>query len=77
MTEQPKTSGSTWKLPDGIEEHIENGIMKATAGAVIGGLVGTVMFRSGKGWRAASAAMGVGVGIGSAVDRALPKYSKS
>eukprot|EP00555_Chaetoceros_dichaeta_P003113 CAMPEP_0198249212 /NCGR_PEP_ID=MMETSP1447-20131203/794_1 /TAXON_ID=420782 /ORGANISM="Chaetoceros dichaeta, Strain CCMP1751" /LENGTH=77 /DNA_ID=CAMNT_0043933785 /DNA_START=62 /DNA_END=295 /DNA_ORIENTATION=- len=70
MTEQPKTTDATWKLPDGIEDHIESGIIKATAGAVLGGIAGVVLFRSGGGWRAASAAMGSGIGIGSAVDRA-------
>lgn len=77
MTEQPKSPNTTWKLPDGIEDHIESGIIKATAGAVLGGLAGVVLFRSGGGWRAASAAMGSGIGIGSAVDRAsVPVHAK-
>jgi len=76
MSDQPKAPDATWKLPDGIEDHIESGIIKATAGAVVGGLAGALLFRSGHGWRAASAAMGVGIGIGSAVDRALPRQEK-
>ena len=73
MTEPPN---ATWKLPDGIEDHIESGIIKATAGVIIGGLTGVVLFRSGQGWRAASSAMGMGIGIGSALDRALPGHTK-
>jgi len=72
MADQPKTPDTTWKLPDGIEDHIESGIIKGTAGAIVGGLAGVILFRSGGGWRAASAAMGLGIGIGSAVDRAIP-----
>ena len=76
MTEQPKSPSTTWKLPDGIEIHIESGVIKATAGVLVGSLAGAVLFRSGKGWRAASAAMGMGIGIGSAVGRALPNGAK-
>mmetsp|Transcript_6911 Transcript_6911/g.20742 ORF Transcript_6911/g.20742 Transcript_6911/m.20742 type:complete len:103 (-) Transcript_6911:169-477(-) len=61
---------TTWKLPDGIEDHIESGLIKSAVGATVGGVVGLVLFRSGKGWRAASVAMGVGVAVGSTVERA-------
>lgn len=61
----------TWKLPEGIEDHIESGILKAISGAVIGGFVGLMMFKSGGGSRAASTAMGVGVACGSILERAL------
>lgn len=61
---------ATWKLPAGIEDHIESGLIKSAVGATVGGVVGLVLFRSGKGWRAASAAMGVGVAVGSTVERA-------
>lgn len=61
---------SNWKLPEGIEDHIEAGLIKTAAGAVAGGLVGAVLFKSGKGWRSASVALGVGAAIGSTVERA-------
>ena len=61
---------STWKLPDGIEDHIESGLIKAAVGAAVGGLAGAIFFRSGKGWRAATTAMGAGVAVGSTVERA-------
>ena len=62
---------SNWQLPDGIEDAIESGIIKATIGAATGALIGTLLFKSGKGYRAAGAAMGVGVAVGSTVERAL------
>jgi len=65
-----------WKLPDGIENHIEAGIIKTAAGAVAGGLVGAVLFKSGTGWRSASVALGVGAAIGSTVERALSESPK-
>lgn len=61
---------NTWKLPEGIENHIESGIIKATAGAVVGGVVGAIMFKSGSGMRSASMALGVGAAIGSTLERA-------
>jgi len=64
----------TWKLPEGIENHIESGIIKTFSGAFIGGLVGVLMFKSGGGSRAASTAMGVGVACGSILERALGDY---
>ena len=67
----PTSTTPTWKLPDGIEDYIEEGLIKTAAGAVIGGVVGAVMFKSGGGWRSASVAMGVGTGIGSTIQRAV------
>ena len=61
----------SWKLPEGIEDHIESGIVKTFSGVLIGGLVGLMLFKSGGGSRAASTAMGVGVACGSIVERAL------
>lgn len=66
-----ETKPQTWRLPQGIEDHIESGIIKTFSGAVIGGLVGVVMFKSGRGSRAASAALGIGVACGSILERAL------
>ena len=80
--EQPKettttnsgSSGSTaatWKLPDGIEDHLEAGLFKAAAGVAVGGSLGVLLFKSGnKGWRVASAAVGLGVAVGSTYARA-------
>lgn len=67
---------STWKLPEGIEDHIESGIIKAAAGAVAGGVVGAILFKSGSGMRAASMALGVGAAIGSTVERAYTTQPK-
>jgi hypothetical protein len=70
--ETPKPSSpSNWKLPDGIEDVLESGIIKATVGAATGAVLGTLLFKSGKGWRSAGAAMGVGVAVGSTVERAM------
>jgi Domain of unknown function (DUF543) len=62
-------AAGNWKLPVGIEGHIEDGVIKLTAGVLIGGTVGMLLFKSGKGWRAASIASGVGVAIGSSYVR--------
>lgn len=75
MSSDPKVpanngSGSkTWRLPDGIEDHIESGLIKAGAGMVAGGLCGMLLFRSGSGWRPASVAAGLGVAVGSTASR--------
>lgn len=66
-----KDTESQWKLPDGIENVIESGIVKATIGAGTGAVLGSLLFKSGKGWRSASIAMGVGVAVGSSIERAL------
>lgn len=66
--EQPpvnQSSVGSWKLPNGIENHIEDGVIKMTAGVLIGGTLGMLLFKSGKGWRSASVASGLGVAIGS------------
>jgi hypothetical protein len=47
------------------------GVIKTAVGAAVGGLAGLVLFRSGKGWRAAGVAAGVGVALGSTVERAM------
>jgi outer membrane lipoprotein SlyB len=46
------------------------GLLNTAAGAVVGGLLGLALFRSGGGYRAASVAAGAGVGLGSTVQRA-------
>ena len=51
------------QLPNGVEKHIESGLLKSAVGAAAGLAVGVVFFRGGKGWRMASAAAGVGVAI--------------
>jgi uncharacterized protein YcfJ len=77
MPEENSPLNGNWKLPDGIEDHIEAGLIKTAAGAVAGGLVGAVLFKSGKGWRSASVAFGVGTALGSAVERAYNEKPKS
>jgi hypothetical protein len=61
----------TWKLPDGIEDHLEAGLFKAVAGGVVGGMLGMLLFKSGKGWRSASVASGFGVAVGSTYARSV------
>jgi Domain of unknown function (DUF543) len=63
------SSSSHWKLPDGIEDHLEDGVYKVLAGATAGGIVGLLLFKSGRGWRSASMATGVGMAIGSTLTR--------
>lgn len=68
--ENSNSNGKTWKLPDGIENYIEEGIMKTAAGAIGGAVLGSIFFRSGKGWRMACSALGAGAGVGSTLERA-------
>ena len=44
--------------------------MKAVVGATLGGLAGMALFRSGRGYRAASVFTGIGVALGSTYERA-------
>lgn len=62
-------SGSPWKLPDGIEEHLEAGLIKAAVGVAVGGAVGLLLFRAGQGGRATAVAAGFGVAVGSTAAR--------
>ena len=52
------------------------GLINSAIGGIAGGLFGLVAFRAGGGWRFASAAAGIGVGIGSTLERAkvMPKF---
>jgi uncharacterized protein YcfJ len=70
-------SPGNWKLPDGIEDHIESGIIKTAAGALAGGVIGAILFRSGSGMRSASVALGVGAAIGSTIERAYATKTNS
>ena len=66
-----------WKLPDGIEDHIESGIVKTAAGALAGGIIGAILFRSGTGMRSASVALGIGAAVGSTIERAYATKTNS
>lgn len=59
-----------WQLPPNIDKHLEAGMINTAIGVVAGGIIGTVLFRFGKGWRSAGVATGLGVAIGSTVERA-------
>ncbi|KAL7573529.1 hypothetical protein ACA910_008670 [Epithemia clementina (nom. ined.)] len=59
----------TWKLPDGIEDYIESGILRSVVGMTIGGLTGLILFRSGGGYRSACIAAGFGTALGSTYQR--------
>ncbi|GAX27017.1 hypothetical protein FisN_9Lh330 [Fistulifera solaris] len=67
----------SWKLPSGFENVIEDGIVKVVAGAVVGGVLGLALARSGKGGRLGYLGAGVGVGLGSMYERALESFHKS
>ena len=51
------------------------GLTKSAIGALAGGVFGMILFRSGKGMRAASISAGVGVAIGSTYERYIAKQS--
>lgn len=75
-TPPPATaSASTWALPAGIEDDIEQALFKATTGALVGGVLGLALFKGGKGTRAASIATGVGAGLGSTWERIKFRYA--
>lgn len=74
MTDESSSSSSSstprsWKLPDGLEDHVETALLKTAVGVTVGGVMGMLLFRSGKGWRATSIATGVGVALGSTYSR--------
>mmetsp|Transcript_7739 Transcript_7739/g.8312 ORF Transcript_7739/g.8312 Transcript_7739/m.8312 type:complete len:158 (-) Transcript_7739:375-848(-) len=60
---------STWTLPIGIEDDIEQALLKTAMGVVAGGLLGVVFMRSGNGRRATAVATGLGVAVGSTYER--------
>lgn len=71
---QPPSSSfePTWKLPDGIENHIEALVLKSVIGATVGAAAGALLFRSGRGANAAAgAAFGIGCAAGSFVERGV------
>jgi hypothetical protein len=51
-----------------------SGLIKTTVGVAVGGVLGMIMFRSGKGMRAASVATGLGVAAGSTYERLMAQY---
>lgn len=71
------TNSSSWKLPDGIEDHLEAGLLKAAVGVAVGGALGMLLCKSGKGWRSAAVASGLGVAVGSTYSRAFSSGSTS
>mmetsp|Transcript_16759 Transcript_16759/g.25644 ORF Transcript_16759/g.25644 Transcript_16759/m.25644 type:complete len:83 (+) Transcript_16759:523-771(+) len=68
------TFNPTWHLPDGIENHIEKGIINTAIGTAVGGIAGLILFRSGGGWRAFSMASGAGIAMGNTFERARASY---
>lgn len=63
------SSKDSWRLPDGIEDHLEDGLFKAALGIAVGGALGMLLFKSGKGWRSAAIGSGLGVAVGSTYSR--------
>eukprot|EP00531_Pseudo-nitzschia_arenysensis_P005572 CAMPEP_0116139596 /NCGR_PEP_ID=MMETSP0329-20121206/13396_1 /TAXON_ID=697910 /ORGANISM="Pseudo-nitzschia arenysensis, Strain B593" /LENGTH=94 /DNA_ID=CAMNT_0003634649 /DNA_START=122 /DNA_END=406 /DNA_ORIENTATION=- len=72
----PTAPSTTWALPAGIEDDIEQALIKTTIGAVAGGVMGLVLFKGGKGTRAASIATGIGASLGSTWERVKFRYEQ-
>ena len=51
-------------------------LIKTTIGAVAGGVMGLVLFKGGKGTRAASIATGIGASLGSTWERVKFRYEQ-
>jgi len=70
------TSPSTWTLPIGIEDDIEQALYKTAVGVVAGGVLGVVFMRSGNGRRVTAMATGVGAAVGSTYERVSYRYAQ-
>ena len=64
------------QIPESAIPHMESGLLKSAVGATVGGVFGLVFFRGGKGWRMASVGAGVGVALGSTVERYMANPDK-
>lgn len=64
------------QIPESAIPHMESGLLKSALGATVGGVFGLVFFRGGKGWRMASVGAGVGVALGSTVERYMANPEK-
>ncbi len=76
-------SGSTFLLLTPNDTHcqktknpLHSALVKATIGAVAGGVMGLIAFKGGKGTRAASIATGIGAGLGSTWERIKFRYEQ-
>jgi len=59
-----------WELPEGIEGHIESGVVKVVIGVMMGGMVETFLFKSGnKRMKLTGVALGLGAAVGSTFQR--------
>jgi uncharacterized protein YcfJ len=58
-------------------DNIPIALVKTAMGAVAGGVAGLILFKGGKGTRAASVATGIGAGIGSTWERVKFRYEQS
>ena len=54
-----------------------SGLVKSAIGALAGGAIGMILFRSGKGMRAASLSAGLGVAVGSTYERYVENYQSN
>lgn len=57
------------QIPKAAIPHLESAILKSAVGMTTGAVFGLVFFRGGKGWRMASVGAGLGVALGSSVER--------
>ena len=64
------------QIPESAIPHMESGLLKSAGGAMVSGIFSLVFFRGGKGWRMASVGAGVGVALGSTVERYMANPDK-
>jgi hypothetical protein len=65
----PDTSTMMASFEESAAPHLKDGLIHGAVGAALGGAIGTMMFKAGKGNRVASVAAGVGVAFGSTLER--------
>jgi hypothetical protein len=70
-------SSSVMASMDSAAPHLKDGLLNCVVGASLGGAVGVLLFKSGKGYRAASVAAGVGVAVGSTLERLSFEWQQS
>jgi Domain of unknown function (DUF543) len=70
MSAEPPKPSHTWKLPDGIEDHIEQGLLKLGGGVIVGGLFGLAFLHPSS--RSTAVTFGIGVAVGSTYARLVP-----
>jgi hypothetical protein len=70
-------SSSVMASMESAAPHLKDGLLNCVVGASVGGAMGVLLFKSGKGYRAASVAAGVGVAVGSTLERLSFEWQQS